>query len=490
MLGIIFLLVFGCFYFISNVVIGIYIIPWTNPESLIFFFLFSLSNIGFSFDLTELIFSLILPKYDLPKLQELNQQPTVALLYVTCNDYIPELVEKLDQQTYNNFNVFILDDSDDKKIQQEIDKYKFKVIRRGTREGAKAGNLNNWIQLFGSKYKYFLVVDADSLLPNNCLENMIKYAEHPQNNKVVLFQSKLKIWNQNNSFPRIMSSLNSLQIYIWERILNRTNMTPLGNNCLYRTDVLYNIGGFIEDFAAEDLATGIKLIENGYQCKLIDVVSYESTPESIKIYSKRSIRWASQTLEVILKNEGNIPLITKLYILNFVYKSLSWFYILPFMILAIWSYKSSFSDLMYFLHIIFTGEVKNTYFFMPLIIILIYWFIFLFGRLPLIYKTKTSLLKYYQYLFVNLGIEFYQIFPNIWSMIGVFRGAKVKFHVTYKRKINAKFSEILRDMSLSLLFLFFIIIGIFRNPISLLFNIIWILPWCFSPFILYKLQTK
>ena len=488
MLTKVFVFLFLIIYFTLNTIIGIYLISWSYTISIIFFVLLSLANIEVSFSLTELIFALALKKTDLPILNELNHQPSVALLYVTCNDFMPELVKKLSRQTYKKCDVFILDDSDNEEIQQEVDKCQFNIIRRNSRNGNKAGNLNNWLKLFGNKYKYFLVMDSDSILPADFLEKMLRYAEHPDNKRVALFQSKLKIWNLKNAFPKLMASCIPIQISIWERILTRANMIPLGNNCLYRTESIIRISGFPEEFTAEDLATGIELIENGYQCKLVDVVSYETIPESLNSYSRRNIRWATQTLEVVLRREGNVPFLTKLYILSFVYKSLIWFNILALMLLAVWSYNSSFADLAYLINVTASGAIIDTPLFRPLLILSLYWSYFLFSRTPLIIRSKISCFRFYKYLVLNLAVELYNVFPLLFAIIKTFLGEKVRFTVTDKRNVQTSFPKIAREMNLSLFFIGFLSIGIIRNPVSLLLNFIWFVPYVFSPLILYKTQ--
>ncbi|MBM2813824.1 MAG: bcsA [Ignavibacteria bacterium] len=485
-----FIFCFLIIYFILNTLFGIYLIVWNDTISIIFFILLSIGNIEFAFSFTELIFTLMLKKKDLPYLEILNHYPEVALLYVTCNDYFYKSIESLSCQSYKNYDIFILDDSDEIKYQNDLDEFGFKIIRRGTRKGNKAGNLNNWLKIYGSKYKYFLVVDSDSLLPVSFLDNIIGYAEHPDNTQVALFQSKISIWNLNNTFPKIMSTCIPIQILIWERILSSTNMIPLGNNCLYRTESILKIGGFIEEFAAEDLATGIELIGNNYECKLVDVISYETIPESLKSYSKRSIRWSTQTIEILLKKEVKVPLLMKFYILSHAYKALAWFNIMILMILAVWSYSSTTSDLTYFIFLFTTLEVKDTQIFNAVIIISLYWLYYLTNRIPLVIKSKISIIQFYKYVLLNLAMEIYGLFPLLKAVIKVLSGIKVKFTVTDKRVINKGFLQIVGEMKFSLIFLCFLLLGLIRNPVSLLFNFTWLIPFLISPVVLFFAQKN
>jgi cellulose synthase (UDP-forming) len=106
-------------------------------------------------------------KVDLPKLGKLAVYPPVALLYVTYNDVLPKAVNTLERQSYLNYDIFILDDSTDEICKRFLDTIGYKIIRRDNRKGYKAGALNNWLNLYGNIYKYFIISDADSIFEDD-----------------------------------------------------------------------------------------------------------------------------------------------------------------------------------------------------------------------------------------------------------------------------------------------------------------------------------
>jgi len=136
-------------------------------------------NIGVAYGLSELILSLRLAKRDPPKLERLECMPKVALLYATYNDVMPEILDALHNQSYSNCDIFVLDDSTDKRCGLIVDACGFPVIRRSSRSGFKAGALNNWLSLYGRVYDCFIILDADSLIGQDFIEEMLRYAEHP-----------------------------------------------------------------------------------------------------------------------------------------------------------------------------------------------------------------------------------------------------------------------------------------------------------------------
>ena len=134
-------------------------VDFLNPIAILAFFIIQLINILVAYRLSEFITSLLSKKKDLPKLNELTSTTPVALLYVTYNDAMPEALARLKNQTYKNCDIFILDDSTDKKSRELIDRFDYKTIRRAERIGFKAGALNNWLSLYGDEYEYFIILD-------------------------------------------------------------------------------------------------------------------------------------------------------------------------------------------------------------------------------------------------------------------------------------------------------------------------------------------
>ncbi|MCB0584653.1 MAG: glycosyltransferase, partial [Phaeodactylibacter sp.] len=79
---------------------------------------------------------------------ELLDYPAVAILYTTCNDFVEESVLSCVRQDYPNYKVYILDDSSSPEYQAKVDAFAARypglaeVVRRPSREGFKAGNMN------------------------------------------------------------------------------------------------------------------------------------------------------------------------------------------------------------------------------------------------------------------------------------------------------------------------------------------------------------
>ena len=79
-----------------------------------------------------------------------NAKDKVLMAYCTCNDFDGRSLEESMRQSYPFVTTVILDDSTKESMREEIDefaqKHGIKVVRRGSRDGFKAGNINHYLQ--------------------------------------------------------------------------------------------------------------------------------------------------------------------------------------------------------------------------------------------------------------------------------------------------------------------------------------------------------
>ncbi len=483
-----FLLLFFALLFILNIFVGISLVDWSNIVSIAQFLIMEFVNIGVAYSLTELVLSLLLKKKDLPKLQELAYSPSVALLYTTFNDAMPEMLSTLREQTYENCAVFILDDSTDEHKKKILDDSGYAIIRRERRTGYKAGALNNWLFKYGDEYEYFVVLDSDSMLPRSFVEEMLKYAEHPENERCAIFQSKTAIWNANRKFTKAAAIAMPVWMHKMERLANECDMVlPWGHNNLFRTKILKEVEGFETDFVSEDFATDLKLISNGYECRLVDVVSFEGTPETVESLTKRTIRWASGALQMLRKGGDflkGIPFLTGLYLFWTAYFYLVWVAYIPGMLLAIWGHQTSYGDVL--------SLLDGKYLLSPiglfqLVLISFYVVYFVFLNLPIALKLGITK-DFMKNIPLNAAISFYLMFPLVRAQLEVAFGKKPSFEVTKKEHVKTSLGEILKKMSLPIFFAVLLLAGAIRNPVALVFNWFWFLLYLSSPLVIYSAQ--
>ncbi|MBU1086558.1 MAG: glycosyltransferase [Candidatus Omnitrophica bacterium] len=237
--------------------------------------------------------------------QILIQNPSVALLYTTYNDFQENAVLSCINQEYANFQVFILDDSTDADYKNRIDifagQYKKKVIviRRKNRNGYKAGNINNALnQIKG--FEYFSISDADSILPKNYISGLLPYFK---GNKIAFVQARQESNpEQKSTFAQQLGYQVSLHCDYYMKTKNRYGYVMFyGHGAMLRTDVYHEAGGFPE-IATEDLAYSMLIRERGYfGVSAEDVVCYEDFPPTYQQYRRRNEKWIRGTTECLFK---------------------------------------------------------------------------------------------------------------------------------------------------------------------------------------------
>ncbi|MBI3328418.1 MAG: glycosyltransferase [Nitrospinae bacterium] len=269
--------------------------------------------------------------------------PKVALLYTTCNDFQEEAARTHLQQDYPDFHLFLLDDGTVPAYCQRVDAFarqhpdRVSVIRRVSRTGFKAGNVNHALRLISDQYAYFSISDADTILPPNYLRALLPPIANPR----IAFAQATQRANprQPTPFARIMAFHTDLHYRHYASTKNRFGFVMFyGHGALMRMDVWKILGGFPE-IATEDLAYAIKARAAGYEGVLVeDVVCLEEFPPTYRQYRKRNEKWIRGTTECLVEGfptmwkARHIPWFEKL---DVVASGLSLLLALPFVLLLL-----------------------------------------------------------------------------------------------------------------------------------------------------------
>lgn len=246
----------------------------------------------------------VMPK-KIINVEKFHNNPSVAILYTTRNDFNKKSVISCINQSYSNFHVFILDDSTKKSYKKQINALKVKyhrnvtIIRRTNRIGFKAGNLNNALRNHVIDYKYFAVIDADEIIPNDFLTKLIPYLEYYQNIAFVQANHQRNI-QQKSIFARDLSLGIDFHWNIYQSSRNVQGFVIFyGHGAVLRRDVWEKIGGFPE-IVSEDLAFATRARVIGYRGLFVeDVICYEDFPETYQQFRIRHEKWVKGACEYI-----------------------------------------------------------------------------------------------------------------------------------------------------------------------------------------------
>lgn len=254
-----------------------------------------------SFHLMSFLFSVSARIF--PKRSSLcyKNTPAVAILYPCMNDMSEKSLASCLAQDYPDYTLFILDDStapdEKRRVEDFVQSYgeRVSIIRRETRSGFKAGNLNHAVQCLSPRYEYLCVLDADELIPSNFLREMIAIAEGRKD--VAFVQASHSQYSQNEYGRRTGQGIDCH----WNYFLPARNRFGFvyfyGHGAIFRREAITSINGFPE-VVSEDIALSTRLREAGYRgLYTFEVKSLEETPASYEAFRKRNRKVVMGTLE-------------------------------------------------------------------------------------------------------------------------------------------------------------------------------------------------
>jgi membrane glycosyltransferase len=469
-------LLFLLFYLLTTVFLLPALAPWGAPLSFVLFF--QLLAIGLSFDLAETSLALLCPiPIDLPRLDTIpNRCPKLAVVMLICDDLVPEALDCLRCLPPSEADIYILDDSTDPVTHELLGATSLRVVRRGTRAGNKAGSLNHWLGCFGYLYKYFLVLDSDSILPDGFIRLMVAYAEHPENRRVAIFNSLTECWNRHIPFARLLSVATPLSNWLRIRTANReSTVLSVGHNNLHRTAAVLEVGGFDERFVAEDVAITLRLMRAGWLSKVVNVRSYDAEPMDIFSFARRQLRWAKQTIQIQWAPRNGLPLCVHFQLFRLAWMYLGTFLYPTWALVTALGTRSSMKDAHLLLTALLKDDPRVVHALTPFGISLALPVGLLIARVPFLHAAGVPFREFIVHVLLSWAITFYLMFAICRAQIAVVFGKVVVFDVTPKQIRLVTLRSILTTHSGLLVFLVFLSVGLIGNPLAFILAAPW---WC------------
>lgn len=249
-----------------------------------------------------------------------DKEPKVAVFLSVFNED-PALVTRtlngIANISYSDFDTYLLDDSDNEKLHNELIKLvkrrDITYIRRPFRRGFKAGAINDAIEKkLDPRTKYILLVDADHRPQTGILRDLIPIMESDQNLAFVQPNHCLA----HNDVPSRLEMIGSIDQRLFYRpppaehhrscSVSINNVSHIwGSDTIIRLAHLKDVNGFDERSVSEDIATSFSLYLKGYKSAYVNDAYAESLPpSSLAAYFSQRQRWAygqTQNLKLRLK---------------------------------------------------------------------------------------------------------------------------------------------------------------------------------------------
>jgi cellulose synthase/poly-beta-1,6-N-acetylglucosamine synthase-like glycosyltransferase len=226
----------------------------------------------------------------------------VAVLYTTCNDFVEAGATSCARMKYPKYRVYILDDSSDPAFRDRVDRFArrfghVEVVRRPSREGFKAGNLNHALRHHVTE-PYFVIADSDEIMPRDFLTRLVPRISADPNCGFI--QANHKCIKHGTKLQRDMCRGIDIHWKWYQPLRNHFGFVMfLGHGAILRTSCWEEVGGFPE-LVSEDLAYAIAIRERGYYGTFAeDVTCLEEFPESVRAFRVRHAKWTRGTCEFL-----------------------------------------------------------------------------------------------------------------------------------------------------------------------------------------------
>lgn len=308
----------GLFTIVScYLIFGMINVPQSNKALAIFWMIgFTVLTLNVGYMLVSTIAALITRKKPFLREAEPDTLPNTAIVYIARNENAEALKENLTSSFRNNFeenvDIWLLSNSDfseyvkdEQKLSLELKKefggHRFNYFQTYDNPlRRKHVCISQWINA-NLRYKYFIVCDADTLLPFGSIRKLVCKAEHPENRKIALFQTHISIIKKATYFSQLLG----LSQDICQKIYSKSNQNVFGggvsygSGCLIRSEAFRDID-VPEWVLSHDIWDTVFLEEKGYQVVFCgDVVTYGRYPANYLEYLRRTRRWIAGTLESI-----------------------------------------------------------------------------------------------------------------------------------------------------------------------------------------------
>lgn len=165
----------------------------------------------------------------------------------------------------------------------------------------KAGNVNSWLDAYGSQYSHFVQLDFDHLPHRNYLLHTLGYFVDPKVKWVQapsLYANYENGWCARGASEQELVLQGPLQMGFYG--FSKTPMI-IGSHCTYDTKAIMEIGGF-QPTRAEDHLDTVFLAAKGYEGVFLPKpIATGDGPETFETYCAQQFAWAYSMFQVLFQ---------------------------------------------------------------------------------------------------------------------------------------------------------------------------------------------
>lgn len=236
--------------------------------------------------------------------------PRIDIIIACYNEakVIGKTIEAMQQNSYQNYKLILVNDGSTDKTAQIIKGYadkdkRIKLI--SIANGGKAKALEKGLS--ASKNKWIVFCDADTIFASNALYEFAHTATIDRRLSAVA--GKILVGNDINFLTRAQLIEYEIAYRFVKSAQDVTNMITVvpGAAGLWNRNNLVKAGGFMSDTLAEDADTTMRVISNGgrvgYRAKIL---ARTEAPEKLKMLFKQRTRWQLGNMQSIYKHRKGL----------------------------------------------------------------------------------------------------------------------------------------------------------------------------------------
>ncbi|NVD40287.1 glycosyltransferase [Ensifer sp. HO-A22] len=242
-----------------------------------------------------------------------GRYPSVAVFICTYNEPI-HILEKsavcAKAMDYPDFQVYVCDDTRRPEVREYCETIGVNYITRPDNRHAKAGNLNNALQLTNKERAsdFIMVLDADFAPQANFLKRVVGLF---RSQRIGIVQTPQFYFNADP----IQHNLHIASSFVDDQRVFFDTFQPakdavecafcVGTSFVVRRDLVNEIGGFPHEALSEDMLLSYRLMERGYVTRwLNEKLSVGLSAEGIPEYITQRTRWCLGTIQIGLLKDG------------------------------------------------------------------------------------------------------------------------------------------------------------------------------------------
>ncbi len=277
----------------------------------VLYFTFTLLLIPYGYNCFYMVY--FSQKYKPPRYEAVKNHAFVTVQLPVYNEknVVERLINSVCEMEWprNRLEIFVLDDSTDETnglVDVEIEKQRargidIRAIRRGNREGYKAGALQNALQQ--TRGKYIAIIDADFTPPRDFLERTV--AAMDADPELGFVQAR---WDHINRSYSMYTEAFSLAIdgyHVVEQSARSASGLLLnfnGSAGLLRVDAINDVGGWSWDTLSEDMDLSYQMQLKGWKSLYLrDLTVKGEIPPTMSAFRTQQGRWARGSVQCAKK---------------------------------------------------------------------------------------------------------------------------------------------------------------------------------------------